>query len=269
MEQDLKLMCVFAHPDDETLGTGGILAAYFRQGISTHLICATRGERGWGGVPSANPGLQGLGKIRTAELLAAAEVLGIQSVHFLDYIDGDLDQADPLEAAARIAVHLRQVRPQVVVTFPPDGSYGHPDHIAISQYTSAAVVLAADAGFIAPDGSPPHRVSKLYYMTDTKTTIKLYTDLVGEFDFPVDGQKRSFVGWDEWMVTTRIDASAEWETVYRAILCHQTQHPSLGGIEQAPPEFHQALWRQSAFYRVYSLVNGGRQVETDLFAGLR
>src|SRR5258708_15594687 len=144
MTNQLKLTCVLARPDDESLGNGGVLAKYAAEGIETYLVTATRGERGWFGSHEEDPGLEALGKRREAELYAAAEVLGLHRVDFLDYIDGDLDQATPQEAIAKIVGYLRRVQPHVVLTFGPDGSYGHPDHIAISQFTTAAIVRAAD-----------------------------------------------------------------------------------------------------------------------------
>src|SRR6187401_166300 len=126
-------MCVLAHPDDESLGNGGTLARYAAEGVETYLATATRGERGWNGPPDAYPGPEALGRTREAELRAAAAELGLREVSFLDYIDGDLDQADPAEAVGRIGAVLRRVRPHVVITFGPDGAYGHPDHIAICQ----------------------------------------------------------------------------------------------------------------------------------------
>ena len=116
MTNKLKLMCILAHPDDESLGNGGILAEYAAEGVETYLVTATRGERGWFGDESDYPGLEALGKIREAELLAAARVLGIRQVDFLNYIDGDLDQAPPAEAVAQIVGHIRRVKPDVVVT---------------------------------------------------------------------------------------------------------------------------------------------------------
>jgi LmbE family N-acetylglucosaminyl deacetylase len=92
MATGLKLMCVLAHPDDESLGNGGTLAKYAAEGVETYLVTATRGERGWTGSERDDPGLEALGKIREVELFAAASVLGIRRVDFLDYIDGDLDK---------------------------------------------------------------------------------------------------------------------------------------------------------------------------------
>ncbi len=168
MAETLKLMAVLAHPDDESLGAGGILAKYAAEGIETSLVTATRGERGWFGDERENPGFEGLGQIREAELQAAAEVLGIRSVNFLDYIDGELDQAHPAEVVAKIVGYLRHVKPDVVVTFGPDGSYGHPDHIAIAQFTTAAIIEAASPDSLYYRELAPHSVAKLYYMAPTR-----------------------------------------------------------------------------------------------------
>src|SRR5260370_33336007 len=168
MTNQLKLMCVLAHPDDESLGNGGILAKYAAEGVETYLVTATRGERGWFGYEREYPGLEALGRRREAELLAAARVLGITRVDFLDYIDGDLDQAHPAEVIAKIVGHVRRVKPYVVASFGPDGAYVHPDHIAICQFTTAAIVEAASASSLYYHDLAPHAVSNLYYMPPTQ-----------------------------------------------------------------------------------------------------
>ena len=84
MTNTLKLLAVFAHPDDESMGMGGTLAKYSAEGIETHLVCASRGERGWFGDEGSNPGLEGLGKIRTQELENCVKELGMKEFHFLD-----------------------------------------------------------------------------------------------------------------------------------------------------------------------------------------
>ena len=142
-------MAVLAHPDDESLGVGGTLAKYASEGIDVFLLTATRGDsgrfRGHRSDDHRHPGSVALAKIREAELRAAASVLGVRDVSFLDYHDQQVDRANPREACEHIASHLRRVRPDVVVTFGPDGAYGHPDHIAISQFTTAAIVTAASS----------------------------------------------------------------------------------------------------------------------------
>jgi LmbE family N-acetylglucosaminyl deacetylase len=267
---DLKLLAVFAHPDDEAMGMGATLAKYSAEGVETTLVCATRGERGWSGPEERNPGLGALGQLREGELRRAAETLGMCAVHFLDYMDGSLDEANPAEAIAKIVTHIRAIQPQVVVTFPPDGGYGHPDHIAISQFTSAAVVCAADVTYIDGQGLPAHRVSKLYYMVDSENFVNLIAPLMGDMSFPVDDQMRGEVPWKEWMVTTRMDVSVHCLTALRAIKCHESQLASIAPLMELPEEMAaQVLALQGTFYRAFSLVNGGRKVESDLFEGLR
>jgi len=266
----LKLMCVFAHPDDESMGTGGTLAKYSAEGVETSLVCATRGERGWFGAEDQNPGPDAMGEMRTKELQAATKALGVKELHFLDYLDGDLDKANPSEAIAKIVTHIRAIQPQVILTMPPDGLYGHPDHIAISQFTSAAIVCAAGASYKDARNLPAWRVSKLYYMVDSENFADLLKSYLGEIKFNVDDHVRGEVGWKEWSITTRIEMSAYGATAIRAIKCHESQLPSISPLlELSEEQLTQVLALQGAFYRVFSLVNGGRKMETDLFEGLR
>ena len=269
MTETLKLLAIFAHPDDESMGLGGTLAKYATEGVETYLACATRGERGWGGLPETHPGLDGMGKLREAELLAAARVLGLREVKLLDYIDGDLDQARPAEAIARIVSQVRRVRPQVVVTFGPDGGYGHPDHIAISQFTQAALVCAADANYADPEQLGPQRVSKLYYMVDSESLVQLLKSAIGETEFEVDGIKRTQVAWAEWAITTRIVTADYWQIAWEAIACHQTQLAGMPELKDWSDDLRRRFMELGTFYRAFSLVNGGRRVEADLFEGLR
>ena len=262
-----RLLCVLAHPDDESLGTGGILAKYAASGVTTGVLCATRGERGWPGSAADYPGPESLGCLREAELRAATAALDVRDVAFLDYLDGELAQADPAEAIGRIVAHLRRFRPQVVVTFSPDGATGHPDHIAISQLTAAAIVCAADASYGPPDLAP-HRVAKLYYLVYSRALAEAFAAVFGDTFMTVDGVRRVAPPWPDWAITTRIDATAHWQQVYRAIGCHQTQLPDDGLFARVSAAQHRLLWGTQEFYRAFSLVNGGRASEDDLFAGL-
>jgi len=258
-------MGVFAHPDDESLGFGGTLARYSGDGVDVSIVTATRGERGRFGSNAESPGLDVVGRTREQELREAAAELGVANLHFLDYIDGDLDRADPDEATGRIAIHIRRIRPHVVVSFGPDGGYGHPDHIAISQFATAAVVRAA-----TEDGEAcAHAVSKLYYLAWTAGKWAAYQAALRDLKSHVDGVDRQAVPWPDWAVTTRIDTSAHCNQVWRAVSCHRTQMSIYSKLEGLPEEHHRAIWGVQEFYRVFSLVNGGREVEDDLFAGLR
>ena len=115
----LRLCGVFAHPDDETLGTGGTLARYAAEGVETYVVTATRGQRGRYRDNTDHPGPEALGRIREAELRAACAVLGVTEVSLLDYWDKDLDQAPHDEIIGQLVAHVRRIRPQVVVTFDP------------------------------------------------------------------------------------------------------------------------------------------------------
>ncbi len=262
----LKLMAVLAHPDDETLGCGGTLARYSTEGVETHVLTATRGQSGRHG-SGEHPGKEALGRIREAEERKAAAELGVTEVSFLDYVDGELDRADPVEAAAAIAGHLRRVRPQVVITFAPDGAYGHPDHIAVSQLATAAVIRAADPSHLGP-GSP-HAVSKLYYVAWGEEAWAAYQRAFKTLTSKVDGVERRAAPWPEWAITTRVDCRPWWPRVWQAVRCHQTQMSIYGALEELGEDDHQTLWGNQTFYRAFSTVNGGRKSERDLFEGVR
>lgn len=169
-----RLLAVLAHPDDESFGPGGTLALYASLGVSVHLVCATRGELG-----QSPPKLQGhlsLADLREAELNCAASHLGLAQVHLLGYHDSGMpgsdreDQSNALsqaplpEVVEKVTQIMRQIRPQVVITFDPIGGYYHPDHVAIHHATLQSFRAAGDADYVK-DGLPPYQPQKLYYHT--------------------------------------------------------------------------------------------------------
>jgi LmbE family N-acetylglucosaminyl deacetylase len=267
MTASLKLMCVLAHPDDESMGTGGILARYAAEGVDTYLVCATRGERGWRGLEADYPGETEFGQIREKELLESARILGLKRVDFLDYIDGDLDKADHGKVVSKVVALIREVKPQVVVSFGHDGGYGHPDHIAICQFATAACVAAANAEH-ATGSLAPHQVDKLYYMAVSQKLSDAYHNLIGEISIDVDGVKRSDMVWPDWTISARIKCDEYWQTVWRAIRAHRSQTEDWDVSSKTDDDL-KAVIEVQEFYRAYSLVNGGRELETDLFVGLR
>lgn len=269
MADPLKLLAIFPHPDDETLGLGPTLAKYSAEGIETYLVCATRGERGWNGPEEEDPGLEALGRIREKELRCAAENLGLREVTFLDYIDGDVDKANPQEIIAKIVTHIRRIRPQVVVSFSYEGNYGHPDHIALTQFTAAALICAADASYHDPSEQKAYRAAKFYHMVDSKTAVDVIRETVGEIKMTIDGVERNHIGWDDWAITSRIEASAYFDMVWKAVLCHKSQLAGYGPLVEQPKETLLKVFGVGNFIRVFSSVNGGRVVEQDLFDGLR
>jgi len=254
-----RLMCVLAHPDDESLGTGGTLAKYAAEGVETYLVTATRGERGRFGERADRPSPDVVGQTREAELRAAAKELGVREVTVLGYPDGGLDAVAPATAQEAIADHLRRVKPQVVITFGPEGAYGHPDHIAISQLTTAAVLRAT---------GQDSATAKLYYIAWSASTWAAYQAAIKKLTCTVDGVERQVVPSPDWEITTRIDTRAVWPAVWRAVQCHRTQMSVYEHLATLPPEHHRALWGVQEYYRAFSLVNGGRTTESDLFEGL-
>jgi LmbE family N-acetylglucosaminyl deacetylase len=266
----LRLMAILAHPDDESLGNGGTLARYAAEGVEVTLVTATRGQRGWFGDPADNPGLHGLGELRATELRAAATELGIRELILLDYVDGDLDQADAEQVTCELVNHIRRVRPQVVLTFGPDGGYGHPDHMAISQLTSAAIIRAADPRFGHRCSSRgPHAVSKLYHMAISARLAEVYQAAFGDVSMVIDGVERLPVIWPDWLISARIDAGDEWRTAWRAVAHHRSQLPNYGHLAAMSDAQRRSLWGTNEYIRAVSTVNLGSAIEDDLFAGLR
>jgi len=240
-----KLMAVLAHPDDESLGFGGTLAKYASEGTEVFVVTATRGDGGrFRGHPpgdAQHPGRSALGQIREGELRAAAEALGVREVALLDYGDQQLDRAQPREAIGRIVREVRRVRPDVVITFGPDGAYGHPDHIAISQFTTAAVVAAADPA-----------ISKLYYIAWPESTWAAYQSAFKKLTSMVDGVERQVVPWPDWAITTVIDTRRFSQSVWQAISCHESQMSVYTQLEHLSPQHREALFGVQSFYRVFS-----------------
>lgn len=266
--KSLRLLCIFAHPDDESLGVGGVFAKYGAEGADTYLLTATRGELGWFGPPAENPGPIALGKIREGELKEAARVLGIRDVKILDYRDGQLDKADQSLLTQQLGAHIRRVRPHVVLTFDQQGLYGHPDHIAVTRAATAAAVSAASADFADPLGLSPHVVSKLYYFVLTDELRQAYEQAFGELVMNIDGVDRRVVPWPHWSISTWIDTSAHWKTVWEAIKCHRSQLPGYQKLLDLSDDYHRVLWGQVMLHRVYSLVPTTDK-EDDIFTGLR
>ena len=162
-----SLAAVFAHPDDETFATGGTLAKYAEQGVRCSVYSATDGDAGRSsGIPVSSR--EELGRIRRAELIEASALLGIAAVDHGGHPDGALAAADPDVVIGQIVAFIRRERPQVVLTFGPEGApTGHRDHRAINRFATSAVLLAGTTAF--PEqidaGLHPHRPDRLCLVT--------------------------------------------------------------------------------------------------------
>jgi N-acetylglucosamine malate deacetylase 2 len=165
-ESRAGILVVMAHPDDESMGAGGIVLRHTRNGIPVDLICATRGEKGWTGKP---PGArkEQLADIRAAELDQAAGALALNGVELWDYPDGGVAACDQQEITERIWQQISKLRPKAVVGWGPDGVYGHPDHIAMGACTDAAVAAMAE-------GDRP----ALYHLAVDPQVVEFYKEAV-------------------------------------------------------------------------------------------
>ncbi len=160
-----RLLGVFAHPDDETFCAGGTMAKYVAAGAEAMIVSVTRGEAGQ--IRDAHlASRRTLGQVREQELRRACQLLGVQHVRCLDYVDGTLKDVDPRALTADIVLMIRTFRPDVVLTFGRDGTYGHPDHVTISAVTTEACALAGRTDQFAGQLSAavrPHAPGRLYH----------------------------------------------------------------------------------------------------------
>ena len=152
------ILAVLAHPDDESFGLGGTLALYAQKGYDTYLVCATRGEAGTVDAEHLN-GFKDTAELRTAELERAARILGLKKVFYLGYRDSGMPGTEdnnhpdaqinhPIdEVAGQVVKYIRELKPDVVITFDPIGGYRHPDHIHIHKATVLAFEKADDPSF--------------------------------------------------------------------------------------------------------------------------
>jgi LmbE family N-acetylglucosaminyl deacetylase len=267
-----SLLVITAHPDDETLGFGGTIAHYASEGADITLVTATRGDRGqWRGIAqggAGHPGAEALAILREQELRRAATVLGVRRVEVLDYEDGCLDRADPQRIVAELAGHVRRVRPAVVLTFGPDGAYGHPDHIAVSQFALAAVLAAADVTH-EEDGPASFAAAKLYFLAWPASTWAVYQAAFKRLTAVVDGVERQAVPWPDWAITTTLDTRPASARVHEAVQCHASQTSVYQRVLDLSSRERDELWGRQSFYRALSTVNGGRATEQDLFEGIQ
>jgi N-acetylglucosamine malate deacetylase 2 len=233
-----RLTVVLAHPDDESFPMGGTIARYAANGADVELILATYGEAGIEGMD-----LTEAAQFREREARAACAILGVRRVRFLGFADGHLTEADESAAIDRLANMLTDFPPDIVITFGPDGISGHPDHVAISRWTTAAF----DRTTHQP-GDP----RKLYYIAPSEATrqgcgVPPRPDLVGG---PM----------------AYIDIEAYRVIKVRAAQQHCSQNPPFSGSPESEAS-------SLVCHEVFRLARwaGGKapaDLETDLLAGL-
>ncbi len=274
------LLAVYAHPDDEAFGTGGSLARYTAEGVRVVLVCATRGEVGEISDPSfATP--ETLGQVRESELRCAAETMGVSEVVFLDYRDsgmaGTPENEDPRafinapadEVIAKLVTIIRRVQPDIVVTFEPNGGYGHPDHIVIHKHTVAAFHAAADSTSHPELGAAWHSQRLFYsaiprsFFREMVTRLKVLGEDVSDFErFEEDGR-----GWPDEMVNVTVDVANTVAAKWEALECHRTQFGPGNLFRRLPEKDVKQLMSREYFALAWPEPTPGLEIP-DLFTEL-
>ena len=279
------LLFVGAHPDDETLGVGGTLAKYALEGVKVYYACATRGEAGDVDAKLLN-GSDTIGVLRWSELECASGILGLAGIYHLGYRDSGMEgardnshpralAAAPLEEVAeRIVRLIREIKPQVVITFDPIGGYRHPDHIAVHR----AAVMAFEAACYPskyPQAGAPFQPQKLYFQVMSRKWLRLVVRML-----PLFGQDPKRFGRNKDVDLTRLievdfpiharirvpEAARELQD--RARACHASQvgggRPRLSILGLVT----KLAGQRDSFMRAYPQP-AGKRMEHDLFEAVR
>jgi LmbE family N-acetylglucosaminyl deacetylase len=271
--EQLSLMAIFAHPDDESFSSSGLLARYAKEGVFTSLVMATRGEAG----EISDPALanrDNLGQVREQELRQACSIMGVKDLRFLDYIDGMLPEMDRREFKEKLVRAIRELRPLVVYTFGPDGVYGHPDHVTVSDLATEAYHLAGDPkAFLEHlgEGLGAWSPRKLYYVAPPKEQLQRMAKLAAQM-FPDNSWNQpdwENFGVPEAQITTCLDVREFAETKLAALFAHKTQIPPNHPYALAPKEMLVEFVSQECFVLADSRVGTVEGREDDLFRGLR
>jgi len=285
--EQLRLMCVHAHPDDESSKGAATMARYAREGVDVLVVTLTDGSRG----SILNPAmdrpevLADITRVRAAEMDRAREILGVRQV-FLGFVDSGLPEGDPLpplpvgcfavgdleeqtEALVRV---VRQQRPHVMTTYDENGGYPHPDHIRCHVASVAAFEAAGDPDRF-PDAGDPWQPSKLYYnLTFHKSRLEKLHDamLAAKVDSPYGDW---LTGWqdkpgDAERLTTSVPCAEYFVLRDAALIAHATQVDPTGRWFACPLPLQQETWPYEDFQLARSVVDT-ELPEDDLFAGVR
>jgi LmbE family N-acetylglucosaminyl deacetylase len=276
MAENLTLMAVHAHPDDEASSTGGVLALYSDQGVRTVVVTCTNGEFGDapGGVKPGDNGHdeQAVAQLRLAELRQSCKILGVSDLETLGYHDSGMPEWDykdrpeafcniPLaDVAARISGLIETYRPQVVIAYDDEGLYQHPDHVHSSLAAQAAV---------AQTGIP----AKLYLSALRGSDFAKLREALREVgvEFPdareLTPEQRQKIAEDEQRITTTVDIRPVMDRKREALQTHASQIQD-SWFSKIPPEIAIGVFGREHFIRARDS-SGAPLPEDDLFAGLR
>jgi N-acetyl-1-D-myo-inositol-2-amino-2-deoxy-alpha-D-glucopyranoside deacetylase/mycothiol S-conjugate amidase len=280
-DHPLTLMLVHAHPDDESITTGGILIKYAEEGVRTVVVTCTRGELGDIQDPehyvSPRPGMS-MEEIRMAEMADALGVLKVGTFYCLDYRDSGMagtpgnddprsfHQADLPEASNRLAAIIRKERPRVVVTYDETGIYFHPDHVKAHQIAQKAFFDAGNPGIKLEGDRVAFQPDRLFHIAIPMARVRRYNQ---ETD-PAARPPSSIVGTPEEEITASINIEPYLDRKFEAIFAHKSQIGGSHRFRNMSPEQRKQMLGHEHFVCAHGC--GRRmegQKETDLFAGLR
>lgn len=277
------MLGVYGHPDDEQ-GVSGLMAKYARAGAGVTLVCCTRGEAG-----EIAPGVaatsENLGRVREEELRCAADKIGIKNLYLLDYRDsgmmGTPENSDPralwqanlLEVAEKVVRIVRRHRPQVIVTFDPNGGYGHPDHIRAHQAATIAYYVAGDKRVFpehAREGLEPWTPLKLYWGAFPRSRWQKFAEMAQKMGNDISAPMQEFLkrGLPDECVTTRIDVEEFVDLKLSALSCHASQLNPNNLFAKIPPEIRKEGMKVESLVLAESRVAPPDGIESDLFERL-
>jgi N-acetyl-1-D-myo-inositol-2-amino-2-deoxy-alpha-D-glucopyranoside deacetylase len=264
------LLLVHAHPDDESISTGGVMMKAKAHGHRVVLVTATRGEVGEIYNMDEESSRPRLGEIRTEELRNATEILGVDRQEFLGYRDSGMvdtdDNKDPRsfhqakleDAAAKLAVVFREERPAVVVTYAEDGVYGHPDHIKAHHVTNAALDLLEKEDLT---------VKKLYYTAIPRSMMEAFAQQMPEEARQAMGGNMRIAGTPDELVTTRVDVHEYVDRKREAFRAHRSQNDPNSWFSTMQDQVYELAFG-TEYYQLARGKPGSELPEPDLFAGV-
>lgn len=287
MTEQLRLMAVHAHPDDESSKGAATMAKYVSEGVDVLVATCTGGERG----SILNPKLQGdayieehIHEVRAKEMAEARDILGVKQ-EWLGFVDSGLPEGDPLpplpegcfalqdveEATGALVKLIREFKPHVITTYDENGGYPHPDHIMTHKISMLAFETAGDPSRY-PEAGEPWQPLKLYYNQgfNRQRTLALHEALLAR------GMESPYGEWlERWLtagrertLTTFVPCGDFFEIRDKALIAHATQIDPDGGWFRVPLDLQREVWPTEEYELAKSHV-GTSLPEDDLFAGIR